>query len=452
MRRQKNEASRRVVYMPTNRLCVSALRGRFAELAFAVDHNPETDIVFCLIENSVDATSSAQHAKILEDFARTSDIRVFHLTAASANNYISQLQNVVELDSAAMDSIDRLLRPPDRVSYGYGPNIATLFALSLGAEYLHRRDSDVYLAEANQQAMPLEQEIRYTGSEVRDAPTLRNAGAWSDTIAIVGTNTYGDATIDRAELIEAGADHLYDLQSLGRPGASRWDVAGEASEYLIVEPSVRYRSDFVALDYRNRVEMEAFCIAIAEQQCPEMPSDVIGCDYINLNLSRDLLKAIVYHSRKMVHRHEDDRRGRTSRNEFVDYALRDVNYLQMGRIFERVSKHVRHEAEQTAASFSLEHFGDLISRAVADRHEAVQDVRLGAADVYLRASHEARCSDGGREILGTVAKRILERGAQLDEHIERELETYCELLRLWPALTAAASATSLQRSIVRVAL
>jgi hypothetical protein len=333
----------------------------------------------------------------------------------------------------------RRLLLPDGISYGRGPNLAYLLAESLDTVSVHRRDSDITIENIHRLPMAMElgainKSLDSVKPSVRGIDTARYPT--SATVKIVGTGVYGDTTIDRRDLIAAGRPFLFALQALGRPDIDSKEVEKEAINFFFEAPKHRYKEDFYEPDTTGTVEMDAVCISDIYRDLPEMPTSILGCDYMVNDLNWRLHRPSPFHSRKVIHTYDTDRADYKDLATAVNYALRDVQYIQMGRIWSKVGEQLEQENIYEQEKFNSEPYIVLWTQITETSSDVLQDVRLGAQKIYEEAASATTGPLSKR--LRAVADTLQETGEELDRQVVQAIDDYLNLVKAWADLMIAA--------------
>ena len=333
----------------------------------------------------------------------------------------------------------RQLLLPSSLSYGAGPNIAYLASANLSCQTVHRRDSDVFLDPLRSDAYPIELELRAIGNRVGEVVSgyddmHRPIAGSDDRVCAVGTGTFGAPTADRRDLIAAGYKYLVAFQQLGRPGILEEQVRTEALNSFIREPMTRYNDDFYEIDVNSKVEMECCCLSWITRVIPEMPTAIPGCDYMGLNVAKQTGHLALFHSRKQQHAYDATR---AYSPPSVDYCLRDLQYIQIGRLCSFHNPRIRAnpraflDGEQSVRQNYVSSF----RRACAESKSELSRVRLGAIHVYNAASNDAPPVVARR--LRRISNEIARQGEVLDEGVIMAVQNFLLLVEAWPELVAA---------------
>lgn len=137
--------------IPTNRDASKSIKGLANDIAVAIDEHvllPE-QLIFVLLDSSTPATFDRNHAQLKASF-KALQITCLHIPVSA---FDARLNQVLDPKLAA-------LVVGSGFSYGKMVNKISIIAHLLGAHYIHRRDSDVYLQANNTQITPLIAEMR----------------------------------------------------------------------------------------------------------------------------------------------------------------------------------------------------------------------------------------------------------------------------------------------------
>ncbi|HYI61532.1 MAG TPA: DUF6271 family protein [Acidimicrobiales bacterium] len=426
-----------LVYLPTHRMASDAIRCALAETQWLANQGHSAP-VFCLIENGLRSEQSREHREVLIKEGRAAGISWLHLTEDRAGALVDLTLDELELSPAERSRLRALLLPQG-TSYGRGPNLAAILGCALGCSVLHRRDSDIYLDDARAGELPVEFEASFIGQSL-DAVSGRIervdefTPAPSALVQMVGTSSFGAPTFDRRDLMAAGKRYLVEFQQLGRPGSEEPEVAEEAFDYFIREPSTRYDNDRLEVDIDNRIEMECVAVSTVFKVLPEMPTGIIGCDYMQKDLLWWSGEGLIFHTRKVRHQYAPDREARADLAAYLDYAMRDVEYIQMGRVWQRHNMQMQRfrSRHRGLVQFDPESYVSSFRQAVEQVGSELEEVRGGAQQVYESAAAASSGDLAGR--LKAVADVIADRGPAMDQRVREAVEDYCVLVLAWREL------------------
>jgi Family of unknown function (DUF6271) len=431
-----------LLYMPTHRLCSDSLRQLVREAEWAATEGKMTAVTVCLIEHRLAPEMSGYHGELLRDLRRNHSSRVLHIDQATKSLFVDRL--LIGLgETSAKQARLRTLLLPEGISYGAGPNLAYLIGQSLRVELIHRRDSDVFLDPSRPNAYPIELELLGMYASPNDLP-LRVEGLsarffeYSGLPAVVGTSTFGDTTFDRRDLFTAGSDFLVRYQQLGRPGISHEEVLREATEYLVESPKEFFDTDFFILDEPGRIEMEACCLRDVFRVLPEMPTDILGCDYLSKDIAWQVDWPSLYHSRKMRHVYDPERFAMSDDDQLVEYYIRDLKYILMGRIWSAHNERVR-KSPSTFVSGRLlmaQAYAESFVQASEDSSNELTSIRKKMVSVFEDSASKAQGGSGRR--LRRVADYLHEHGSSVEQDVHLAVSDFAFLIQHWSVLGSVA--------------
>jgi hypothetical protein len=446
LRRKDCYLSKSLFFIPTHRDCSSHIN-QYAQEAFFADNHQSEGATLAIIEHGLPAEVTEAHRVALTAAADTYPVRTLLFSERQKELFVERILRIAydETDNDECERLRRLLLPSGR-SYGAGPNVAYLLSAALSCDVVHRRDSDVYLDKSRLDHLPVELELAGIGCMVDQVsvPVRDEEGAPirsfpSDPAVVVGTSTFGAPTFDRRDLFAAGSEFIVRFQSLGRPGVPLQEVEAEAMGYLVNESNTRYDEDFFILDDSGRVEMESCCLTEVISYMPEMPTDILGCDYMAKDIAWQTAQPILYHSRKMEHVFDGSRLQMTDQKELCAYALRDLRYIQMGRVWRVNNQRIRDDVLRffDGSQFYEAEYALNFRSAASQARKTLQAVREGALLIYADAAKAVK-SHGARERLVAVANAIQEEGHDFDEVVVNAIDDFTFLVEKWKMLRSAA--------------
>ncbi len=432
---------RSIVYIPTDRLSVRAIESALAECA-AVEQLGGAPPVLAVIEHT-DADHVSEHSRCIAALRKDNAGTVIHVTREAWGNWLASLLNGVSADT---DRLKRLL-DPSAVAYGAGPNKAALLASALGAEVLHRRDSDLVVDQRpGGPALPIALERAAIGGRLAAVETVVNIeSAKPDdhpkTVQFVASSYFGDPPHDRRNLLSVDPNLVVELELLANPGSSTSELTAEVDEYFVDEPGVRYDTDFYELDLTGRTELGVSCVADVFLDLPEMPiTDTLGCDYFQKNLLYQLRRPVLFHSRKMQHVHIAGGARGSGPEAAIEYALRDLRYLILWRVWSRHNKGIRSDPNSfLTAEERLDGnvYAHGFEAALEEELPLLENLPAEYAGVYAKASAEAGLPLA--EEFSAVAERVTADPREHLQHVADGILDFAWLTRLWPELIRSAA-------------
>lgn len=432
-----------LLYIPTDRPCERAIASGAAECEAVTRYEEPPALV--VIEH-VEGPHLAAHRAALRRVAHEQGLRTLHLTPQRWRAWLDRLLAGVAADAAESDRLTALLDPTG-VAYGAGPNKAALLAAALGVDVLHRRDSDLQVAEHDgRSAFPAVLESEAIARPASHAQPLANAGELSDqvrdrTVFFVGSSYWGDPPHDRRSLLALDPELVVRLEQLSSPGASLEELRADVERYFETEPTLRYDTDFYEIDMTGRTELGVSCLATVFRFLPEMPAtELLGCDYFQKNLLYQLGQPVLFHSRKMQHRYTAAGARGAGVEAVVAYGLRDLRYLMLWRIWSRHNRTLRADPGRFAHGVRLDvdAYADSLESALAAERDGLSDVAPRFAEIYDAAAAIASQPDAATFArLAETARRSAE---QLVHDVAAAVESFGWLVRRWPQLIDAAAA------------
>jgi len=199
------------------------------------------------------------------------------------------------------------------VSYGIAANRTFLVAAMLQSDFLHRRDSDVYLQRgpAGGWLFPIEMEMEYLGKPVSMLPSVipvpeRFVG--HERIYMVGGGYRGNWAVDFEDLAKADLESVYRLIHLVKPWSTYEEIRELVNRRFIEGSREEYARDEFMFPVDTFIEVGNFSIYKIFQQIPISPALLTsGTDYLYHALLNNVHLPMLYHNRRVVHRHTGDR-------------------------------------------------------------------------------------------------------------------------------------------------
>lgn len=434
--------SGRLFYIPTNRPCESALSSYLQEAAHLAN-TQDAPVTFALIETA-DAPHVSIHSQIIAQAVDNTGLRAVHLTAKAQNIFLQKLVSVAGFKGEEAAKISALLLSKE-VSYGAGPNKAALLAAALGADTLHRRDSDTEpMIIEDRPCYASELEARYAGSNLRDYASEINKSdevEQDSVILFVGSDYSGDLPVDRMELAELSVDLMMEHDRLEHPNASREEHEETVRSYFLERNEASYSGDKVEVDMTGATELGVSCIHRVFLQLPEMPiSNTLGCDYFQKNLLYRLDWPVIYHNRRVVHRYTSDRDTRSNGEQFIRYNLMDARYKLLWRIWSRHNRNMEAHVDellnaQEGGLIDTEWYANSFDGAASGvPREELRSIIDDLASIYRQAFKLSNNNSKFKQL----AELLASRREQLIDEVLTGISDYTALIRAWPRLITAA--------------
>lgn len=436
--------SEHLIYVPTNRPCAPVIE-LLAEEA-AVVRDATGGCAVAVIEHSAQPWTEA-HREALRDACDRAGVDALHMDFDGTSDFLRRVVDGVEVPEAVRARLFGLLQPTG-VSYGAGPNKAALLACATGARVLHRRDSDVGVAEreGTGKLYPAALEVQAIDRRFGDLELEVKSGRLDDdaVVAFVGTGAFGSAVHDRRDLLAVDVRHIVEIELLATPEASREALMQETEQYMMSGPGIQHERDFFEEDIHARTCMGACTMADIFFELPEMPIEgTLGSDYLRRNALRYLGRPIVYHSRKIPHYYEPHREEQRDLEAVVDYARRDLRHMIIWPVL--IGHHRAIAANPEAfvrpggALDTAAYSANLL--AALDTHtERMRSMPAAFARIYGEAAAEA--TDPARAERLRAISTAVEHGPDFAQEVIDGIADYVFLIEHWPALVASARRTS----------
>jgi hypothetical protein len=441
-----NSVTGRLFYVPTNRLCVASLSS-YVEEAAHLQKLQSAPVTFALIEN--DRMASDEHSAVMAEASATLTLPTIHFTALRCRAFAAALVANAQLDSEEASKVLALLTQPPH-AYSAGPNMAALLAAAIGADTLHRRDSDTMpLLYEGRVLYPSELEALYIGKPLSAFVQEKGGLASPDgdaPILYVASDYDGDPPVDILELAELSLDLALDYEQLKHPHATRESLQTRWREYYRDRTAIKYTSDTVAIDTTGLTEVGVSCCHRLFLDLPEMPiRETLGCDYFQKNLLYRLGWPVLYHNRRVAHRYSGDRNTRDNDDAFLRYNLSAARYLVLRRIW---LVHNRQLEARRVALLQADRESLINSatyaQSLAEAQEAVSKDEMlhiveGLATIYARAFELSP----ERTKFARIADTMLREKWRLVDDVAAGVHDYLFLIRNWSRLVLAARRTGL---------
>ncbi len=370
-----------LLFVPTNRLCEGAVHA-YAREAQALEETGRS-FAFALIESN-EASHVTRHTELVRALRDRLDIPVIHFDLARQEAVLATAVEEAMVDDATA-SWARATLLPSRPSYGAGPTKAALLACLLGANNLHRRDSDTVPQNINGSPLyPAELEVRVLGRRVHEADSVvvgTEPAEREKTVLCTATDYQGAPALDRGAFARLSVDLLIRHEELDHPDANPSDIRARVDRKYVHRDQTGYSSDYLVIDDTGRGEMGACAIANLFAILPEMPlTETLGTDYFVRNLSFRMGLPVVYHSRRILHLESHDRDPRNNVDGFFQYSIREARFKVLRRIWQAMNRHLD-------TVFDLRH----------------ADLQSFDSDLYARCADQAVQEISDTELLALIA-------------------------------------------------
>lgn len=387
-----------------------------------------------------------EHADRLRRLRDKAGAGTLHVTRAVWQEWLATV--IESMDPSPRDETRfRRLLDPEGVAYSAGPNKAALIAAALGADVLHRRDSDLAVMDRSAgPAFPGVLESRAIGRSIEAVDPIANVDRVPTDervgiVGFVGSAYWGDPPHDRRALLAIDPDFVVQIERLSSPNSSPEELRAEVEEYFVTEPALRYDDDFYEVDLTGRTELGVSCIVRIFLQLPEMPiADTLGCDYFQKNLLYQLGRPVLFHSRKMEHRYTDGDARRNDLRATTAYGLRDLRYLILWRVWSEHNRTIRSDPTRFVRAdqqLDTDAYASSFDAALEQVQPSLASVPEGFARIHDDAA--ARSSGETRARLMAIAEAARHARDDVIEDVALGVSDFTWLTRRWSQLVDAAT-------------
>ena len=421
-----------ILVIPTNRDATAAISSASLEVQEA--RSLGYDIPLVVIE-----TDSSDHVKnnaatLRECRNQDGRLNTIHLTIERQRRIIHRIF------ASESDHCWRSLFLRGSKDYGTAMNKCFLYSIALGADVVHRRDSDTVTLDhkfRNQQGrLPIVKELSLLGSGHSDHSSSAHS---ADTyITVVGGNYVGEWNLDVKDLVVAAGDRtilhrLYEV--LGFDPASIPDMIEEAFPQETVVPDrdvitpVHSVNDGLNPDCGNVAFMEIHKY-LRVVPCP----NILASDYFAFDAATSLGLPSIHHSDAVFHEYDSTRKSLSSQLSYWEGIARFADYFNAyAKIYSGNLSSLLGIKPGTlpADSNSREKLTSLVREAAAGSvPERINRVESLANDVLVPLGGDF--ADIGGVLLRNASRYVDECSVSYNMH--------ADLIELWPELVERCSA------------
>ncbi|MBU7595706.1 DUF6271 family protein [Metabacillus halosaccharovorans] len=338
----------RLYAIPTNRLTNECINSLSEEVNF-VQNKIGQNIKMAVIDSSDSSIFNKNREAIIQAKEEFSLQEVYHIKKSIIDKICFDFVQKTNLDNKT--HLISLLNS-DELSYGMAANRTFLLAAVLNCQYLHRRDSDVFInnrKENKSVPLPIEIEINYLGNKCQD----RNIKSHEGTIYMVGSGYLGDWAIDLMDMAKQNFESFCDYILVGKSGNTKEEVEKIVNDRFIQGYSEEYVKDEIYIPGRqNYIEVGNYSLYKIFLSLPLSPAiGTIGTDYFYHALMGNLGMPMVYHNRRLVHKHSKDRKDI---KQLYDYHFRLVKHRCLVLYYSKLYKNVREKGVKIKGKNTLD--------------------------------------------------------------------------------------------------
>jgi hypothetical protein len=318
-------------------------------------------------------------------------------------------------------------------SYAAGMNKAALLAAYLGAETLHRRDSDeMPSVDPSTGVTALELEIAVLGSQL----PLES----SDETAVpfcTGSSVDGEPTKDHRDLAAVSPELERSLESISSRRRGRTEPLTPVWATITVASGADIE---VQRDLTARVQVGVSALRRVYEWIPEMPAiNVLGTDHFQKNLLYQMELPVYWHPLSAYHEYEPARQNQTDTARLGTYVVAELRYAVLRHFWNTANETLRKVAPELLradGTFRSELYADAFEDALSSSPGDVGTVIDRFCGVYEQAAGAAT---------GDLAQRLAVRVNALQQarhevtsYIRDATLEFAHLARIWPQLITAA--------------
>lgn len=271
--------------IPTNRDARDSVKSLVNDIKAVINNGllKSNQIYFVLLDSGNDKDFKLNHQQFLKSI-RQLTINSYHIPV---NGLDYLLENHLDME------LSQLL-VGEGFSYGKMVNKISIIANILNAQYIHRRDSDVYIQETQDETTPLIAEV----CAFKNDPKCM----------MVGSSYIGAWGIDYSD-VEDDIDTLRKLFSLSKPSYTDEQLDDYINNKYILGSKEHFNGNLIFSERKaNYIDAGNFALKDIFQYIPVSPADVTsGTDYLyNTVLGKSDWK-MLYHNDRVFHRYATDR-------------------------------------------------------------------------------------------------------------------------------------------------
>ncbi|GKX31033.1 hypothetical protein SH1V18_35130 [Vallitalea longa] len=330
----------RVLVIPTNRLCLKAMESIVNEQLFVEENYLDVAMKYIVIDSSPRDVSKNNRKLMNKMRENLKNNNIYYFDTDKINTIYKEIVRALNIENK--EEILQLLIN-NELSYGLAANRLSLIASLFHADYLHRRDSDVYLQKLDNRQLvkPIEIEMKYLGkkiSEIDEGIYGKENYPEDETIYMVGGGYKGNWAVDFEDLARTKMEALVKLLHLVKPLLSYDDVKEIVKKRFILGSKEMYKKDNVLFTTDNYIEAGNFSLYKIFKYIPFSPAiETSGTDYLYHALLGNLRKPMLYHNRRVIHGYTPDRKGA---EQTCMYHLRLAMYRCLSRYYMLLYKEI----------------------------------------------------------------------------------------------------------------
>lgn len=431
LKERMNNIKKHAFFIPTTRQCNAPIESALEEIS---QYSLATDesVDFVLLEQNRDETAVKNEETLNGYRKKYPNITMHHIYADDIDrfciSYLVKTRNIEPED--AVKCFDHVY------SYGMTYNRIFVIAALLGADYIHRRDSDVYTQHIDGKNLsPFEMEMKYLGKELG---SVSGKSEDSDTVYMVGGAYRGNWPISYQDIAEKDISIVYKLIKNGRPDQTDEEIADFVQKKMVRGCSEVYDYDKIDHYSKDMVEVGSQAIYKLFKYLPIPPAEqTSGLDYMINFLLECSESPIVYHNRRVHHVYTGERQEHCW-NEKYHIGLAEY------RAWYPVNKKLK-----TLFSRSMEKDYEGISEKMVSALDTINWSSISSQQKEMLYRMSALYKESGNQNYIGAAAVIENNVDKIISKVKESVNTYKTLLVNWASLMDYASGCSL-RNVCRV--
>lgn len=427
---------RHVYVIPTNRGCADAILDLSREVVGAT-MALGASIDMLVVDSSGRETAAANLAAIRAVASRTG-ASAYYVTAAELDDVLVRALQ----DGVRGFGRGELARFAGKDSYGIAINRALLACSALGADCVHRRDSDVKLqAVGTRVVSPLELELRYLGRPMREAvaatepdrpqlaPGVHAQYAETDVVHMVGGSYVGHMPVDYEDLARfdmATMVRLVALPITGREAMSPADAKKHVERKFVQELAGVHASDEIR--FPDQIASVGGNLSLYElfKVLPVSSAEKTSAvDYFHHGILRAVGWPYLHHNRSVVHEYTGERTDPDwMRAYYSGIAMGHCEAPYYNQLFSHVRRHrgqFVHDGKLDVRQLSEGLIASLSGEAASEGEAALRE---------LIAAYGASNQDKFR----AMASWIGDMGSQIIDKVRQDVLAHARLIECWGSL------------------
>ncbi|GGH60779.1 hypothetical protein GCM10008014_35650 [Paenibacillus silvae] len=428
-----------VYFIPSNRNIERCLTSYMKEIDFAQKkYGIHIPIVVPETNDKQFVAQNARTINLLQE--KYPKIEILHLTTKLQEAYFDILL-------AGEDPEFKKVFLAQHTDYGNCMNKLFLMTCSLGADALHRRDSDTRLIFDELKAeelYPIELELNYLGKRISDCSNITintaDKSILNREIWVVGGNYYGEWNLDVRDFARVSFDPIYRLyELLGFPKESVVDICNTA--FQLDQQFTQGEKQTLVTSVNDGLNPDCGNVAVYKlhEKLPNLPGrNTAAADYFAFDTATALGIPSIHHTREVFHEYKKDEFQLANKmkywegvSKFADYfnAYMSIYDSDLNKTFGDDRKEViTNDIVQAIQSYVSE-FSKL------GVHERVERIDRIANEVLIPFD----------EKYSQVGDYIIEHSEQLVREANQEYEFHVKLIENWDRLIQRAKEIDLRK-------